>query len=52
MEKYGSEGYNEIKRELFDRGFSDNYNSNFLEQPFVEDMEDDEEWEGEEYERG
>ena len=52
MPEYGSDEYNELKRELFDRGFFENYNPNFWEQPFVEDERYDDEWEDEEYERG
>lgn len=52
MTYYGTDEYYQKIYELEDRGFFENYNPNYCEQPFVEDQDDDDEWEDEEYERG
>ena len=49
---YGTDEYYEKIRRLEEKGFFDNYNQNFLEKSFIDDqIEDDDEWEDEEYER-
>ena len=51
MAYYGSDEYYANVHELEERGFFENYNPNFWEQPFVEDERYDEELEDEEYDR-
>lgn len=51
LPKYGTDEYYARLHELEDRGFFENYNPNYWDQPFVEDQDDDDEWEDEEYER-